>query len=247
MKLLLMADAQVGLQITHWLLAHWADDLALVVTTGDNDISRSCRDAAVETRIWTDQDQLLGDLSQHGIRPDWGVMAWWPRIIKEPLISTPREGFINTHPSLLPHNRGKHYSFWSIVEGSPFGVSIHRVETGVDCGDIISQREIAVGWEDTGKSLCEKARAEMIDLFKQTYPRLREGDIQPRPQDLQAGSFHRADEIDPASRIDLDATYTGRELLNRLRARTFPGFPACWFTDAGQTYEARIDIREKTP
>src|SRR5688572_5718887 len=76
------------------------------------------------------------------------MLAWWPNIIREPLISLPRLGVLNMHPSLLPHGRGKNPNFWAIVEGRPFGVTIHFVDASVDGGDIVFQREIPIGWED---------------------------------------------------------------------------------------------------
>ncbi len=50
-------------------------------------------------------------------------------------------------------------------------------------------------------------------------------------------------ELQPASRIDLDRQSSARQLLNLLRARTFPGYPACHFEDKGEMYEVRVDIR----
>lgn len=173
-----------------------------------------------------------------------GVMAWWPKILKRPLLDAPKYGFVNTHPSLLPHNRGKHYNFWALVEQAPFGVTLHRVDSGIDSGDIVAQTRISYDWCDSGGSLYFKAQAAMVSLFCQTYPRLRTGNFEARPQDPKMGSFHHSSEIDMASRIDLDARYQGRELLNLLRARTFEGYPGCWFEEAGDRYEVSVSIRK---
>jgi len=43
----------------------------------------------------------------------------------------------------------------------------------------------------------------------------------------------------------LNGNYTGREILNLLRARTFTGHPACYFNEDGVKYEVRIDIRRE--
>ena len=107
----------------------------------------------------------------------------------------------------------------------------------------MAQKQIAYDWCDNGGTLYHKAQKEMVTLFRETYPTLRNGQLQRRPQDLRSGSLHKAAELNPASRIDLDATYTARELLNRLRARTFEGYPGCWFDDNDNRYEVRIDIR----
>lgn len=173
---------------------------------------------------------------------DLAVLAWWPYILSGDLLRVPRLGCLNFHPSLLPHNRGKHYNFWALVEGAPFGVTIHFVDDGVDTGDIAFQAPLAVTWEDTGASLYERAQRAIVDLFIASYPTIRSGHIPRIPQDRSRGSFHRAAELEPASRIDLGASYTARELLNLLRARTFAPHPGAWFVDNGERYEVRVQI-----
>ena len=151
---------------------------------------------------------------------------------------------MNFHPSLLPYNRGKHYNFWTLVENSPFGVTLHLVNEKVDQGDILFQANIEKTWEDTGGSLYDAAKREMVALFTRHYEDLVLGNYEPRVQDLAAGSFHLSRELDPASEIILDKQYTGRNLLNLLRARTFPGNPSCYFFDEGKKYEVRVSIKE---
>src|SRR5262249_23135590 len=155
-------------------------------------------------------------------------------------------GFVNTHPSLLPYGRGKHYNFWSIVDRVPFGVSLHMVDEGVDSGDIVAQTEIPYDWEDTGGSLHRKATQAMLTLFHQTYPRLRRLDFEAQPQNRSVGTFHRGSELEPASSIALDNSYVARDLLNLLRARTFTGYPACSFEDGEDVYEVRVEIKRKS-
>lgn len=175
---------------------------------------------------------------------DLAILAWWPYIIKQKLISIPRLGCLNFHPSYLPYNRGKHYNFWALVEGAPFGVTLHWVGNGVDCGDIAFQSRIETTWEDTGATLYQKAQQEIVRLFKENYPAIKTGNIPRIPQDLECGSFHFARELEEASKIELDKTYTASELLNLLRARTFPPNPAAWFVADGERYEVRVEIKK---
>lgn len=172
------------------------------------------------------------------------VLAWWPYILKPELIGIPRLGCLNFHPSLLPHNRGRHYNFWALVEGAPFGVTIHWVDAAVDCGDIAFQSRIATTWEDTGATLYYKAQEEIVRLFMEKFPEVKAGRIPRIPQDLALGSFHLARELEEASRIELDQAYSAGTLLNLIRARTFPPHPAAWFTDDGKRYEVRIEIKK---
>ena len=240
MKIALFADKEVGHAITKYLMEKYTEDLSLVVTVDKNEIF----DLAVNLNIQTSIFELTDSFSSKFPKDiDLGILAWWPYIIKEPLLTKPKNGFINTHPSYLPYNRGKHYNFWAIVEQCPFGVSIHRVEAGIDNGSIIVQKEIPYDWTDTGGTLYSKAQSAMVDLFCETYPLLREGNYQSKPQNTGIGSYHHSSELDKASNIHLDDVYCGRDLLNLLRARTFKGHPGCWFEEDGSRFEITIDIR----
>lgn len=241
MKLVLLADGDVGLGIANYLLASYRQDLLLVITTEQNEIYNAAESKGVPVQVFESMPQVMECL-QDGC--DLGVLAWWPKILRSPLLDLPTHGFVNTHPSLLPYNRGKHYNFWALVEQAPFGVSLHMVDASVDTGAVIAQQPIPYDWCDNGGTLYFKAQAAMLDLFRRTYPVLRTGSFESIPQDLNAGSFHHSTEIEKASQIDLDRAYSARDLLNLLRARTFEGYPGCWFEDAGIRYEISINVRK---
>ena len=241
MRLLLLADEAVGLEITRYLIVNHADDIALVVAVGRNSVFDAARAAGIDVCVYESDQDLLPRIP---VGIDLGILAWWPKILKKDLLDIPLNGFVNTHPSLLPFNRGKHYNFWAIVEENPFGVTLHRVDSTIDTGDIIAQNKIEYDWTDTGETLYRKAQVEMVKLFKETYSLLRTGTPPFQPQDLKVGSFHRASELDEASRIELDREYSARALLNRLRARTFEGYPGCWFEEDGVRYEISVSIRK---
>jgi methionyl-tRNA formyltransferase len=238
-KLVLLADGFVGANITNFLLETYPEDVALVVTTSINEIYQSVKGKGIPVCIF-DSEKNIAEQLDSGV--DLGVLAWWPKILKSDLLDLPKLGFVNTHPSLLPHNRGKNYNFWALVEQSPFGVTIHRADSGVDSGDIVAQESITYDWCDTGKTLYKKAQLAMLNLFRKTYPSLRIGRFNSTPQDTQAGSFHYASELEFASKIILDKQYRARDLLNLLRARTFDGHPSCWFEEDGIRYEISVKI-----
>ena len=244
MKLILMADGDVGRFVYTYLKNNFPKDIAMVVTVKNSPIYiKSLSDGFVST-AFVSEKALIDDLRRH--EPpngfDLGLSAWWPKILSKTIIKLPKNGFVNFHPSFLPYNRGKHYNFWALVERSPFGVSLNFIDSGIDTGDIVAQHRIAYNWTDTGASLYKKAQEHIQRLFCNTYPRIRRGKIRRVNQDLSKGSFHFARELDPASRIYLDKTYKARDILNLIRARTFPGYPACYFFDKKKKYEVRIEI-----
>jgi len=67
----------------------------------------------------------------------------------------------------------------------------------------------------------EKLQNEIIDLFKKTWLKIKNGEILPKLQDESNSSYHKKREMDDLDYIDLEKTFTGKELINLLRARTF--------------------------
>ncbi len=249
MKLLLMADGEVGEKTLDYLAKYFSQDVALVAALPGSAVQQRAHSARFPVITFESNAQFISAVGDLGLDTDFdlGVLAWWPKILSRQVLALSRQGFINFHPSLLPYNRGKHYNFWAIVEECPFGVTLHFVDEGVDTGDIVAQRSIGYDWCDTGETLYRKAQTEIFDLFCEWYPRIRSGDISRTAQDAGAGSFHKAAELEEASRIDLDASYTARDLINRLRARTFEGYPGCYFLEDGEKYEVRVQIKKVKP
>jgi methionyl-tRNA formyltransferase len=241
----IFADSEVGIHCTQWLIENHKKDIKTIVTTSRNEIYSLAEANGITAHIFRDEPSYLKFVETKDYQYDLGILLWWPKIISASVIAKAKFGFINTHPSFLPHNRGKHYNFWALVEQCPFGVSLHQVEEGIDCGDLVAQKIIGYTWEDTGKTLYAKATEGIEKLFVETYPALRTLSFTHKPQDLSQGSFHFSSELDAASKINLDEPTTPRRLLNLLRARTFEGKPGCSFNDGGKEYEVTVNITEK--
>jgi methionyl-tRNA formyltransferase len=239
LRIILFADGIVGYRITEFLLQKYQKDTFIVITTSRNEISALAEKFLVSTFSIDISSSQVTEIHE---KVDLGILAWWPRIINSDLIEISKNGFINLHPSLLPNNRGKHPNFWAIVEENPFGVSIHKVDEGIDSGPIIAQEKIEYDWSDTGETLYRKAQRVIVDLFQKTYPEIVSGKYRLQNQELNTGTFHMASEIELASEIKLDRQYWAKDLLNLLRARSFAGKPACWFADGESKYEVTIKI-----
>jgi methionyl-tRNA formyltransferase len=242
MKSLVFADSAVGEELVRWLLEHYKGDLACVVTTTDNLIAAAAREGGVQNLVYKTEQSFIEAWKASGCEADYGFLLWWPNIIHTETLAIPLYGFVNTHPSLLPHNRGKHYNFWALVEEAPFGVSLHYVEQGIDCGAIVAQQRVEYDWQDTGGTLYDKAQEAMCNLFRSTYQHFRQGRVEGTPQDLSKGSFHWGKELEEASLINLSKNYTAKSLLNLMRARTFNGKPACRFREGNEEFEVRVQI-----
>lgn len=242
-KIFLFADQDIGYKTLEFIISEFKNSLLAVITVGVNEISHLAEEHGIVHFDFS--DYRMGWSSDSLKQADYIILAWWPKIIKKEIIDAPKTGAINFHPSFLPFNRGKNYNFWSIVEKCKYGVTLHFVDEGIDTGDIIFQREIKTSWEDNGESLYLKAKSAMLELFKESYSKILSGNYTRIKQDINEGSFHYAKELDKVSELKLDRDCKTEDLLNLLRARTFPGKPSCFFIENGVKYEVRISITKE--
>lgn len=159
------------------------------------------------------------------------ICTFWSSFIFPPeIIAIPPRGVVNLHNSLLPWCRGSGANIWTILERPPAGVTVHYITSEVDKGDVIAQDRVATYSWDTGKSLFLRLEEALFNLFCREWPSIRVGPVRTVPQEGK-GTFHFRKEADALREIDLDETFTARELLDRLRAFTFPGYEPCYFID----------------
>ena len=125
------------------------------------------------------------------LKPDLLVLAFVTRFVPKEMIDAATHGGINYHPSLLPKYRGGSAINWAVISGeTETGVTIHRIDEGVDTGPIILQEKVEIAPEDTVKSLYfEKLYPLGIKLVAEAVRLLREGKAAPVAQDESKASF----------------------------------------------------------
>jgi methionyl-tRNA formyltransferase len=111
-------------------------------------------------------------------------------ILSASVIKTAKRPPINLHISYLPYNRGAHPHFWALVDGTPSGVTIHEIDSGIDTGPIIFQRRIEVdpAWT-TFVAGHQHLLAEIEALFAENVAQLLAGTYVARPQE-GIGTYH---------------------------------------------------------
>ncbi len=239
-KIILFADSFVGEKLVKFLIKNFKDHISKVITYEKNQISKIATDEKIETFVFRNNYHLISNLPK---KFDIGFLLWWPKIIHQEIINLPKDGFYNIHPSLLPFCKGKNPNFWAIRNEEPFGASIHKVDLGIDTGEIVAQKKIFYDWEDNGGTLYKKAEKECINLFKKTFPKILDKKIKKSIKN-SGGSFHFEKDMFLESKISLEKSYKAKDLLNLLRARTFIGKPSCWFSYRNNKYGIRIKINK---
>src|SRR5450432_161996 len=118
------------------------------------------------------------------ISPAAVIVVGYGRIIPQWMIDLPRFGNINLHASLLPKYRGAAPIQWAIAKGEPVtGVTIMRIDAGLDTGDILMQAEEPIRPEDTALTLSPRLASLGADLLVDTLLGLQANALHPHAQD----------------------------------------------------------------
>lgn len=110
------------------------------------------------------------------LAPDLIVVAAFGQIVPESILELPAFGCINIHASLLPKYRGAAPIQQAVIDGEKeSGVTIQKMGTGIDTGDMISRTVVPLAPDETGGSLFDKLAAAGADLLIKTLPDIFEG------------------------------------------------------------------------
>jgi methionyl-tRNA formyltransferase len=165
-------------------------------------------------------DEFREQLS--GLHPDAIIVVGYGRIIPQWMIDLPPLGNINLHASLLPKHRGAAPIQWAIAGGdSVTGVTTMRIDAGLDTGDILLQRQLAIEAHDTALTLGPRLAAIGSELMIETMNGLQAGTLRPSPQDNDKATLAPILKKEDGR---LDFHRTAHEICNRLRGfQPWPG------------------------
>jgi methionyl-tRNA formyltransferase len=196
------------------------------------------RESVTVRALLTERTQL--DLVAD-IKPDLLVSCGFDHRVPPEVLDVPPEGAVNLHPAYLPYNRGRNPNVWSIVNGTPAGVTIHYMDEEFDTGEIIARRRVETAFDDTGRSLQRCLEEAAVDLFRETWPEIESGTVETTPQP-DDGSYHSGREFEELCELDPDATVEVKQFLDRLRALTYPPYDNARIDVDGEIYYVDIAI-----
>ncbi len=156
------------------------------------------------------------------LRPDLIAVLAYGQILPQSVLDLPAHGCLNVHTSLLPRWRGAAPIQWAILEGdAEGGVTIMRMDAGLDTGGIVATRATPIAPEDNAQTLHDRLAVLGANLLVQTIPRCVSGELPPRPQPTEGVTYARKLTKEDGR---LDWSQPARMLHNRLRAFTpWPG------------------------
>jgi methionyl-tRNA formyltransferase len=156
------------------------------------------------------------------IKPDAIIVVGYGRIIPQWMLDLPPLGNINLHASLLPKYRGAAPIQWAIANAETItGVTTMRLDAGLDTGDVLLQRDVAIELDDTAQTLAPRLASVGAELMVETLQGLRAGSIRSHPQD------HSKATLAPILKKEdglVDFSRTASEIVNRMRGfQPWPG------------------------
>lgn len=169
-----------------------------------------------------------------GLDLDAAVVVAYGLLLPPAILAAPRLGCLNLHASLLPRWRGAAPIQRAILAGDEdTGVTIMRMDEGLDTGPILLAGRIAIGKRETAGQLHDRLAALGARLMVEALDGLAEGRLLPRPQPAEGATYAR--KLSPAE-ARLDWRRPAAELERVVRA--FSPAPGAWFEAGG----ARIRV-----
>ncbi len=159
--------------------------------------------------------------------PELIVVAAFGQILRPDVLDLPHYGCINVHGSLLPRWRGAAPIHAALLHGDQqTGITIMRMDPGVDTGPMLSQGSLPILADDTSGSLIPRMAELGARLLLETLPGYLSGEIKPQPQDESLATY--APMLKKEDGL-LDFSRPAQELANKVRAfNPWPGASMLW-------------------
>ncbi|MBF0449220.1 MAG: methionyl-tRNA formyltransferase [Candidatus Magnetomorum sp.] len=124
------------------------------------------------------------------LHPDFLIVVAFGQLLKKPLLNIASRGVLNVHPSLLPKYRGPAPIQWSIIHGcEQSGVSIMKLDEGLDTGDILQVQMISIQPDETAGMLHQRLSKTGAILLVNTIEKIVNQSVTPMPQDHSLATY----------------------------------------------------------
>jgi methionyl-tRNA formyltransferase len=127
----------------------------------------------------------------------------------------------NIHFSLLPKYKGMYTSAIPLLNNENFsGVTLHKIDAGIDTGDIIAQKTFEIDKEDTARDLYLKYIKHGTNLVIENFQNLLKGEITTKKQEINGSSYYGRNSLDYKN-LKINYNQTAYQISNELRAFNF--------------------------
>ncbi len=135
------------------------------------------------------------------------------------------KNLFNIHFSLLPKYRGCHTNFLQVFYGEKkTGVSLHKIDKGIDTGDIIDKITFPIGLNDTAYQNYKKLMRYAFLIFKKNFEKILNGKVKLKKQNYKRGSYYSRNSVNYKEMIFIKHINHDIKTHNKIRSLIFPPF-----------------------
>jgi len=154
---------------------------------------------------------------------DWLLIIGWSQIARAPVLASARLGTLGMHPTLLPKGRGRASIPWAILKGlAETGVTLFKLDEGVDSGPIAAQRRIPIDPDETATTLYDKVSQTHAELLWEAWDGLMRGELPLVPQDHAEATYWPGRKPEDG-RMSFGTSIDEAERLVRALTHPYPG------------------------
>ena len=234
MRAVVFAYHEVGARCLQALLDGGVD-VQLVITHTDDPNERiwftSVADVATQASIpvITPESASEPDVQARiaAINPDYIFSFYYRQMIPMSVLNLAKIAPLNMHGSLLPKYRGRVPINWAVLHGeTETGATLHVMAEKPDAGDIVAQKTVAIGPDETAGEVFGNVTAAAAETMKSVLPQLLKGDVPRRPNNVSEGSYFGGRKPEDGR---IDWQQSAAQVYNLIRA-VAPPYPGA-FTD----------------
>jgi methionyl-tRNA formyltransferase len=187
LKVTVASSSEVSIPVLNYLHSSSDIELVSVITNPDkatgrgqgissNKVANWCEEFKVVVDKPADSKELLDCIEKRN--PELLVTVAYGHILKNEVLDKPKFGSINLHYSMLPAYRGAAPVQWAILNGDETtGVTVFRLDAGMDTGPIFLQKELAIASDDSTVELLSKLNLLGVELIDETFKMIDDGKL----------------------------------------------------------------------
>ena len=142
------------------------------------------------------------------------------------------KNLFNFHFSLLPKYRGCHTNYFQIKNGEKVsGVTLHKIDSGIDTGDVIDSLKFRISKNSTAYENYDKLLNKSVLLFKKNIKKILNGNYRVKKQNLKKGSYFSRKSVDYKSLINFKEIKHNLATHNQIRSLIFEPFQLPIYND----------------
>ena len=207
----------IAVEITKYIIKNFDCELLVIPNKNDDGIDKWQKSFLRFSKVNNLKIVTLEDIYE--IEELIFLSLEFDKIIKPEKFKTNK--LYNIHFSLLPKYKGMYTSALPILNNEKeTGVTLHKIDRGIDTGEIINQNRIFIEFDDTGRDLYLKYIENGIKLIKDNIEDILNDKVKSQPQEASLSSYYSKKFID-YKRLEIDLNQTSINIYNQIRAFNF--------------------------